>query len=133
MVWNAAFAAILLGGGAQKQPEDLSLFLLRAGGTSDPLNPIRKRRARSLEGDESSFLFRYGTSFPATSLGLGLGCGSSRASWCGWGVNGKWRLRHLRRLYEWPAAHGPSLGQGRQPQGRGREVSWPKGSPGSSA
>lgn len=86
MVWNAALAAI--GGGAQKQPEDLSLFLLRARGTSDPLNPIRKRRTlrtRSLEGDESSFLFRYGTSFSATPLGLRLGCGSSRACWCGWG------------------------------------------------
>lgn len=86
MVWNAALAAILLGWGAQKQPKDLSLFLLRAGGTGDPLNPIRTRRTRSFEGDESSFLFRYGTSVPPRNpTGLGLGCGSIRASCWGWG------------------------------------------------
>lgn len=86
MVWNVALAAISFGarGVGQKQPEDLSLFLLRAGGISDPLNPIRKRR--SFEGDESSFLFRCGTFPPPRNpIGLGLGCGPSRASWLGWG------------------------------------------------
>lgn len=103
-----------------------------AGETSDTLNPIRKRRTRSFEDDESSFLFHYGTFFPRNPIGLGLGCGSSRASWCGWG-GGEWEgaAPPPSRLCEWPAARGPSLGQGRQPQGRGRTVCWPKGSPGS--
>lgn len=49
------------------------MFLLWAGGTNDPLNLIRKRRTRSFQGDESSFLFRYGISFPATLSGWGAG------------------------------------------------------------